>query len=57
MDGGGGGGVDTLQVEDCHLIIVDNCPVSHVVGPAPIIAQDAQSLTSLATLEESYHLH
>ena len=48
-------GINTLQVENCHLVIIDNSLVSHVVGPVLIVFQNTQSLTILYTMEGRDH--
>ena len=48
--------VNSLEVENCHLVIIDNCLVSHIVGPALIVVQDTQSLATLSVIESVNHL-
>ena len=46
--------INSLEVENCQLVIVDNSLVSHI-GPALIVVQDTQSLSSHFTLEGGDH--
>ena len=47
-------GVDSLEVENCSLVLVDDSSVSAVIALVLVVIQDAQSLTSFFTPKVCY---